>query len=133
VKRRRNGYALQPAAAAAAGPIARPIDPTPTQLPTVRYKLDGAFLPPQIGGWGSFDWALVDRAEMLRRARVALLGDTDDTGIDGSRRDADSEWVNLFTSKRRHGRWLRATSEKFTAENIDAAIARCSRYQEVAS
>lgn len=109
-----------------AGPLPRPREPSREQLAVVRYKLDGAYLPPRPGGWGSYHWDLVDRAEMLRRARVSLLGDPGRSWSDGSPMLADSEWVNLLTSRRRNGRWARATVERFTSENIDAAIARCA-------
>jgi hypothetical protein len=103
-----------------AGPIAPPREPSAEQLATVRYKLDGAYLPPSTGGWGQYEWDFVERAEMLRRAKVRLCGGED---YQGKPWPADSEWVSLFTSRRVGGHWARQTGERFTKDNIDAAIA----------
>lgn len=104
-----------------AGPIAQPKEPTAQQLARVRFQLDGANLAPSTGGWGSYDWETVPRAEMLRRAKVRLCGGED---WQGKPWPADSQWVNLFTSVKRNGRWVRQNGERFTAATIDAAIAK---------
>lgn len=121
-----NGHVIETIAASRgqwAGPIARPVEPSSQQLATVRYQLNGANLPPSTGGWGSAGWEFVPRAEMLRRARVHLCGGAD---WEGKPWPADSEWVHLYSSTKRNGRWCRQPGEKFTAANIDAAIAACA-------
>lgn len=106
-----------------AGPIARPKQPSQAQLAMVRYKLDGAYLAPRTGGWGQYEWDIVARSEMLRRARLHLCGGED---CRGQPWPADSEWVTLFTSVKRGGRWNRQRGERFTVANIDAAIEKCA-------
>lgn len=109
-----------------AGPLARPIEPKPETLATVRYKLSGDYAPPRLHYWDSHEWSFQTREEMLRRARINLCG-AKNHWSDGSDCEADSTSVRLWTNRRVNGRWQhRSRPEDFTAATIDAAIAQCA-------
>ena len=106
-----------------AGPLAKPVEPTKESLATLRYRLDGTCAPPDRHYWSNNEWAFVSRAEILRRARVHLCGDKQ---YYTQPVEADSVEVVLWTNRRAGGRWQRRSErEVFTAETIDAAIAKC--------